>query len=201
MFLCENVARIQERLTERQAEELFNRICELDRKGHSILSPGQTIDTFKDAVTRDTSKILLSAVYEATTGERFGQILKNEFDGIPDEGAQTLYLYLCGLFNFGVPVPEELLRRMYGRVRARRLRTEALAGILYVRQRRVWPRYRVIAELLWNALNPDIEAAADVFHDFSDHLQYELKETDTNEVLGQFCNDVFERVICPFPKT
>ena len=190
-------AQIQERLSDQQAEELFHRILELEESGHSILVEGQTMEGFKQALTSDSSRILLSAVYEATTGEQFEKILVSEYNGIPDKDAKTLYLYLCGLFAYGVTVPEELPQCMYGRFESRRLRSEALAGILFVRQHRVWPRHRTISELLWKALNPDIEAEVDVFHDFLDFLNHELREIGTGEELGELCREVCERVIVP----
>ncbi|MBX3386401.1 MAG: SIR2 family protein [Phycisphaeraceae bacterium] len=57
---------------------------------------------------------LLVALHEATLGEPFEAILRNEYNAIVPESAQRLYLTVCTLNRTGTPVRAGLISRVHG---------------------------------------------------------------------------------------
>jgi len=68
----------------------------------------EIVDIFKDLA----SKILIVALYEATSGKSFESIISDEFQRIPSEEARLLYLDVCTLNRFNVPVRAGLISRI-----------------------------------------------------------------------------------------
>ena len=94
-------------------EEVVSLIGSLER--HHALglladrSPEERINAF--AVRADRQ--LLVALHETTLGAPFERIFLDEYEGIP-ETAQSLYLNICALHQFGTPVRAGLISRVSG---------------------------------------------------------------------------------------
>lgn len=56
---------------------------------------------------------LLVALLEATHGFPLVDIIRHEYDGIPDDDAKRLYLDICSLHRFGPPVRAGLISRIH----------------------------------------------------------------------------------------
>lgn len=66
------------------------------------------------ALKNVASRQLLVALHEATSGLKFEQILHDEFSRITPNKAKTIYLAICMLNQFDVPVRAGLIARRFG---------------------------------------------------------------------------------------
>jgi hypothetical protein len=74
------------------------------------LSPTERREKLKERVGRQ----LLVALHEATSGKAFTDILHDEFHRLPSSMAKSLYLAICMLNQFDVPVRAGLIARRFG---------------------------------------------------------------------------------------
>lgn len=68
----------------------------------------------KAAFVERAGRQLLVALYEATMGKKFEDIVLDEFNGITPHEAQQLYLTICVLNRVGVPVRANLISHIHG---------------------------------------------------------------------------------------
>jgi len=73
-------------------------------------SPQQRMDAFQNIAGRQ----LLVALHEATLGKPFEDIIVNEYEQIRPEIARLIYLGVCFLNRFDVPVRAGIIARVYG---------------------------------------------------------------------------------------
>lgn len=73
-------------------------------------SPDEKFNAFKERAQRQ----LLVALHEATLGRPFEEIVANEFERITPESAKYLYLDVCTLNRFGLPVRAGVISRISG---------------------------------------------------------------------------------------
>lgn len=98
-------------LTEPELEELINlleqhhALRELER-----FSPEER----KEKLRKKSSRQLLVALHEATSGKRFEEILHDEFSRLTPSMAKVIYLAICFLNQFGVPVRAGIIARRFG---------------------------------------------------------------------------------------
>lgn len=99
------------KLSEREVEELLEKLEE-----HSCL--GKLIDETpsrrKEIITRNLDRQLLVVLHEVTRGLPFEKIIGDEFARISPPEAQTLYLDVCTLNRFDVPVRAGIVSRLSG---------------------------------------------------------------------------------------
>jgi cold shock CspA family protein len=83
---------------------------------HKALGPRLSQLSYEDQVNEfsiGAERQLLVALHEATTGKPFEEILADEFDSIYPETAKILYLTVCLLNRFKVPVRAGLIARVH----------------------------------------------------------------------------------------
>jgi tetratricopeptide (TPR) repeat protein len=68
----------------------------------------------KHAFAEIAGRQLLVALYEATLGNRFEDIIETEYSRIVPDEAQQVYLTVCALNRLGVPVRAGIISRMHG---------------------------------------------------------------------------------------
>ena len=68
----------------------------------------------KDAFTERAGRQLLVALHEATLGKPFEDIIADEFEEVQPELARLMYLGICFLHQFDVPVRAGIISRIYG---------------------------------------------------------------------------------------
>ncbi len=71
-------------------------------------------DKRREALRQKAGRQLLVALHEATSGEPFEKILHDEFARLSPERLKTLYLSICFLNQFNVPVRAGLISRRFG---------------------------------------------------------------------------------------
>lgn len=98
-------------LTEREIEDL---LANLDKHGCLGDLEKKNADDRKRTFLDLANKQLLVSLYEATHGEPLEDILLEEFHRILLSDAQELYLIVCTLNQFGVPVRAGLVKRLTG---------------------------------------------------------------------------------------
>lgn len=87
-------------------EKLEKHDCLGELKG---LTQENRISAFEQSYSRQ----LLVALYEITRGKQFSEILIDEYENISPEKAKFLYLDICSLHRFGVPVRAGLISRVH----------------------------------------------------------------------------------------
>jgi cytochrome c-type biogenesis protein CcmH/NrfG len=98
-------------LSEKELDELVgkleanNALNELGR-----LPPSER----RDALRQKAGRQLLVALHEATSGRRFEEILHDEFSRLTPNRLKTIYLAICFLNQFNVPVRAGLISRRFG---------------------------------------------------------------------------------------
>ncbi len=92
--------------------ELVDLLARHDSLGEYLpsLSREDRIRSFAERAGRQ----LLVALHEATLGRPFEEILLDEYNEIRPLGAQSLYLTVCALNRFSVPVRAGLISRVHG---------------------------------------------------------------------------------------
>lgn len=98
-------------LSEKEIESLIHLLDKHDALG---ILKGLPFEDQRDAFLVRAQRQLLVALHEATLGISFESILKNEFEGIPNEDGKTLYLAVCAMNQFGAPVRSGLVNRITG---------------------------------------------------------------------------------------
>jgi cytochrome c-type biogenesis protein CcmH/NrfG len=68
----------------------------------------------REQLRKKASRQLLVALHEATSGKRFEEILHDEYSRLAPNRAKTVYLAICFLNQFGVPVRAGLIARRFG---------------------------------------------------------------------------------------
>lgn len=97
-------------LTTTEIESLIDLLEMHDCLGYLEGKPRETqIKEFEDRAGRD----LLVALYEATQGKSFQEIVYHEYQSIPDEKAKSLYLTVCLLHSLGSYTRAGLLSRVH----------------------------------------------------------------------------------------
>jgi cold shock CspA family protein len=75
---------------------------------------GLSLENQKQAFKELTGNQLLVALYEATQGKPFSEIILNEYKSIVPLQAQSLYLTICILYRLGIPTRAGLISRVHG---------------------------------------------------------------------------------------
>jgi hypothetical protein len=75
---------------------------------------GKTIDQQKDALSEKSGRELLVALYEATAGKPFADIVMDEYNSIPNEEARNLYLSICVFHRIGTYARAGIISRLHG---------------------------------------------------------------------------------------
>lgn len=153
-------------LDERETTELLARLHKANALGTlAALSPLEQQERLRDRYGRQ----LLVTLREATEGERFDDIIENEYRSIPNESARDVYLLAALAQRSGHMLPEEAAM-VAARVRTPRdlkevvrkpcqgvlVRETAAYGSLYYRA-----RHRIIAEVLCGRILPSADDEAE----------------------------------------
>lgn len=115
---CEDLSRrvtCEYELHKLNSQELHSLVDLLTR--HNALGPHLSQMSYEEQVSEfeiGAERQLLVALHEATTGKPFEVILADEFDNICPEAAKELYLTVCLLNRFKVPVRAGLIARVHG---------------------------------------------------------------------------------------
>lgn len=99
------------RLSEKEIADLLSKLK--FHKCEGILE-GETEETQRNMVVERLDRQLLVALYEITRGKSFEEIVTDEYSRISPETAQTLYLDICTLHRFDVPVRAGVVSRVSG---------------------------------------------------------------------------------------
>lgn len=99
------------KLSEREVDELLEKLEE-----HRCLGKlgEETPARRKEIITGKLDRQLLVVLHEVTKGVSFETIIKDEFERIAPPEAQTLYLDICTLNRFDVPVRAGIVSRLSG---------------------------------------------------------------------------------------
>ena len=68
----------------------------------------------KEALSEKSGRELLVALYEATAGKPFADIVMDEYNSIPNEEAKDLYLSICVFHRIGVYARAGIISRLHG---------------------------------------------------------------------------------------
>ena len=151
-----------DKLTPTEIKELLASLDKHDCLGElARLSPEQRIEAFSK--TYDGQ--LLVSLHEATHGKQFNEIILNEYQGIGNDRARLLYLDICSLHRFGVPVRAGLISRIHD-ISFTQFREQFLRPLEKVVRIRWEPsindytytsRHKIIANLVYNSsiITPD----------------------------------------------
>ncbi|GGF70525.1 SIR2 family NAD-dependent protein deacylase [Wenyingzhuangia marina] len=74
---------------------------------------GKSIEEQRYALSERSGRELLVALYEATAGKPFADIVMNEFKSIPSEEAQSLYLSICIFHRIGAYARAGIISRLH----------------------------------------------------------------------------------------
>lgn len=98
-------------LSEKEIGDLINLLSIHKSLGHL---EGLSFEKQKDELSQRAGRQILVALYEATLGKPFTNIILDEYNSIPSPKAQSLYLTICILHRLGVPVRAGLISRVHG---------------------------------------------------------------------------------------
>ena len=97
-------------LSEKEIKELLVKLDEHNSLGIlKDLHPDERFERLKESYGRQ----LLVALHEATKGKPFREIVSDEYMNLNPPEAQTLYLDICALHQFGPPVRAGLISRIH----------------------------------------------------------------------------------------
>lgn len=99
------------KLSEREVDELLEKLEECRCLGRLA---DETPARRKEIVIGKLDRQLLVVLHEVTRGVSFETIIKDEFERIAPPDAQTLYLDICTLNRFDVPVRAGIVSRLSG---------------------------------------------------------------------------------------
>jgi tetratricopeptide (TPR) repeat protein len=74
---------------------------------------GKSIEEQRSALSERSGRELLVALYEATAGKPFADIVMSEYKSIPSEEAQNLYLSICIFHRIGVYARAGIISRLH----------------------------------------------------------------------------------------
>ena len=74
---------------------------------------GKSLEQQREALSERSGRELLVALYEATAGKPFADIVINEYNSIPSEEAQALYLSICIFHRIGAHARAGLISRLH----------------------------------------------------------------------------------------
>lgn len=94
----------------REINELLDKLNQNDSLG---VLKGKSRDVQIQSFTEKTGRELLVALYEATQGKSFQEIVCDEYNNIPDEAAKPLYLAVCLMHSIGSYTRAGLLNRVF----------------------------------------------------------------------------------------
>jgi tetratricopeptide (TPR) repeat protein len=94
-------------------DEVVSLIASLERHHALGLLADRSPEERINAFTVRADRQILVALHETTLGAPFEQIILDEYEGIPG-AAQSLYLNICALHQFGTPVRAGLISRASG---------------------------------------------------------------------------------------
>jgi tetratricopeptide (TPR) repeat protein len=98
-------------LSERELDELVGKLETHKALRELIrLSPADRLEALRQKASRQ----LLVALHEATSGRRFEEILHDEFSRLTPHRLKSMYLAICFLNQFNVPVRAGLISRRFG---------------------------------------------------------------------------------------
>lgn len=98
------------KLTPAEIGELLERLDTHKCLGElARFTPDKRVEAFSKAY----DGILLVSLHEATRGQQFAEIVMDEYQSIGDDRARLLYLDICSLHRFGVPVRAGLISRIH----------------------------------------------------------------------------------------
>jgi tetratricopeptide (TPR) repeat protein len=95
-------------------EEIIDLLAALEKHGALGLLADKTRDERIDEFTKHAERQLLVALHETTLGLPFERIVFDEYNRIRPREAQTLYLDIAALHQFGAPVRAGLVSRASG---------------------------------------------------------------------------------------
>jgi len=98
-------------LKEREIKELLSKLAEYKLLGYL---ENLTYEQQKEELSQKAGRQLLVALYEATSGRSFEEIIFDEYKSIVSPHAQSVYLTVCMLHQLGVPVRAGLISRVHG---------------------------------------------------------------------------------------
>jgi len=97
------------------SEKEIDLLIALLEKNNSLFElENKTPEERKEAFVKRAGRQLLVALYEATHGKQFENIICDEFNSIIPRAAQDIYRSICVLFRFGVPVRAGVVSRIHG---------------------------------------------------------------------------------------
>lgn len=93
--------------------EIEQLIIKLDKNDSLGVLKGKSKEIQIQAFEEKAGRELLVALYEATQGKSFQDIVLNEYNEIPDESAKPLYLTVCLMHSIGSSTRAGLLNRVH----------------------------------------------------------------------------------------
>ena len=184
---------LEEQLRSDEIEQLCKTIEKLQSElpNTHILSRDRDIDDFRQSLIQGNRRVLLVAMYEATTGEKIEETIINEFEGIPNEDAKRLYEFICGTTFYSIQFSYDLARVLYGTNQLKDIKRKHLAGIVHQRAGLLFARHKTIAEILWLKRNLDTETEMQTLAEFLIDLKHGSGYT-VGVDLDKFSLQVFE---------
>lgn len=89
-------------------------LIELLKKHKSLgYLSGKTIEKQREALSERSGRELLVALYEATAGKPFADIVMDEYNSIPNDEAQNLYLSICIFHRIGAYARAGIISRLH----------------------------------------------------------------------------------------
>jgi hypothetical protein len=85
----------------------------LEKHGALGTLEGLDLESRRQALTERAGRQLLVALHEATLGKSFVEIIRDEYEHVHPKAAQQMYLTICVLNRFSVPVRAGMISRMY----------------------------------------------------------------------------------------
>jgi len=98
-------------LKDREIKELIGKLAEYRLLGYL---ENLTYEQQKEELSQKAGRQLLVALYEATSGRPFEEIIFDEYKSIVSPNAQSVYLTVCMLHKLGVPARAGLISRVHG---------------------------------------------------------------------------------------
>ncbi|GHA54006.1 SIR2 family protein [Amylibacter ulvae] len=97
------------KLSEKEITELLKKLEVHDCEG---ILKGKSEETKRTTIVQKLDRQLLVALYEITRGKSFEEIVMDEYYGITPKEAQDLYLDICTLHRYDVPVRAGVISRI-----------------------------------------------------------------------------------------
>jgi hypothetical protein len=144
------------KISQKEAEAIIQK---LGRHGLEGTLKGLPFEEQVGRLLERAERVLLVGLREATEdGRRFDEIISDEYQRIPTLIARDAYLFVCTLFQFGVPIRAGILSRLTG-VPIAELGPKILAptaGVILGNQRTIahqslyTARHRIIADIVFS---------------------------------------------------